>query len=145
MLGARFAARAVTSESMEVSRYVNLTYAIGFILTVLVFDKAITAIWEGFERLPNVGIVGNTITLTNVIAVVLAALLVMYLYRREDYRSFLSEVMLELKKVTWPTWDETKRGTLVVIVFTFVLSMFLWGSDTFWKYLTDLLLLPPGT
>lgn len=130
---------------MEVSRYVNLTYAIGFILGVIVFDKMVTAIWEGFERLPNVGIIGNTVTLTNVIAVVIAAGLIVYLYRREDYRTYLSEVILELKKVTWPTWDETKRGTLVVIIFTFVLSMFLWGSDMFWKYLTDLLLLPPGT
>lgn len=130
---------------MEVSRYVNLTYALGFILAVIVFDKMVTAIWEGFERLPNIGLVGNTITLTNVIAVVIAAGLVIYLYRREDYRTYLSEVILELKKVTWPSWEDTKRGTLVVILFTIVLSAFLWGSDQFWKYLTDLLLLPPGT
>jgi len=130
---------------MEVSRYVNLTYALGFILAVLTFNKAIAAIWEAFERLPNVGLVGNTITLTDAIGVVLAAILMAYLYKREDYRTYVSEVVLELKKVTWPSWDETKRGTLVVIIFTVVLSAFLWGSDQFWKYLTDLLLLPPGT
>lgn len=133
------------SASMEVSRYVNLTYAVGFILLVIIFDKMMTAIWEGFERLPNFGIIGNDITLTNVIAALLALALTVYLYRRQDYRSFLSEVMLELKKVTWPSWDETKRGTLVVIVFTVVLSAFIWGSDQLWKYVTDLLLLPPGT
>lgn len=130
---------------MEVSRYVNLTYALGFILAVLTFNKAIAAIWEAFERLPNVGLVGNTITLTDAIGVVLAAILMAYLYKREDYRTYVSEVVLELKKVTWPSWDETKRGTLVVIIFTVVLSAFLWGPDQFWKYLTDLLLLPPGT
>lgn len=130
---------------MEVSRYVNLTYALAFILSVITFNKMVAAIWEGFERLPDVAIVGNTITLTDVIAVLLAALLIAYLYKREDYRTYVSEVMLELKKVTWPSWDETKRGTLVVILFTIVLSAFLWGSDQFWKYLTDLLLLPPGT
>lgn len=130
---------------MEVSRYVNLCYALGFILAVITFNKAVDAIWEGFERLPDIGIVGNTITLTNLIAVVIAAGLMFYLYKREDYRSYLSEVILELKKVTWPSWDETKRGTLVVIMFAIVLSAFLWGSDQVWKYLTDLLLLPPGT
>lgn len=130
---------------MEVSRYVNLTYALGFILAVITLNKAVQAIWEGFERLPNVGLVGNTITLTDAIAVVISAVLIIYLYKREDYRTYVSEVILELKKVTWPSWDETKRGTLVVIIFTVVLSAFLWGSDQLWKYLTDLLLLPPGT
>lgn len=130
---------------MEVSRYVNLTYALGFILAVLTLNKALAAIWEAFERLPNIGLVGNMITLTDAIGVVLAAILMAYLYKREDYRTYVSEVVLELKKVTWPSWDETKRGTLVVIIFTVVLSAFLWGSDQFWKYLTDLLLLPPGT
>ena len=130
---------------MEVSRYVNLAYALGFILAVITFNKAVGAIWEGFERLPDMGLVGNTITITDAIAVLLGAVLMIYLYKREDYRTYVSEVMLELKKVTWPSWDETKRGTLVVILFTIVLSGFLWGSDQFWKYLTDLLLLPPGT
>ena len=130
---------------MEVSRYVNLAYALAFILAVITFNKAVEAIWEGIERLPEVGLVGSTITLTDAIAVVLAAALTFYLYRREDYRTYVSEVMLELKKVTWPNWEETKRGTLVVILFTIVLSAFLWGSDQLWRYLTDLLLLPPGT
>lgn len=130
---------------MEVSRYVNLCYAIAFLISVITLNKAVGAIWEGFERLPDIGLVGNTITLTNAIAVLLAAALTAYLYRRDDYRTYVSEVILELKKVTWPTWDETKRGTLVVILFTVVLSAFLWGSDQLWKYLTDLLLLPPGT
>ncbi len=127
---------------MEVTRYVNLIYGLGFILLVVIFNKMTTAIWESFERLPNFGIIGNDITLTHVIAVVLAFGLTVYLYRRDDYRTYLSEVIIELKKVTWPTWDETKRGTLVVIVFTFVLSVFLWGSDQLWKYATDLLLIP---
>ena len=97
---------------MEVSRYVNLTYAIGFILSLITLNKAVGAIWEGFERLPDYSIVGNTITLTNLIAVVLSAGLIVYLFKREDYRSYVSEVWLELKKVTWPGWDETKRSTL---------------------------------
>lgn len=130
---------------MEVSRYVNLAYALGFLIAVITLNKAVGAIWEGFERLPDIGIVGNMITLTDAIAVVLSFALIVYLYKREDYRTYVSEVMLELKKVTWPTWEETKRGTIVVILFTIVLSGFLWGSDQLWKYVTDLLLLPPGT
>ena len=129
---------------MEVSRYVNLSYAIGFILAFVTLDKVVEAIWERFERLPNYGIVGDQITLTTIIALAAAIGVIAYCYKREDYRTYLTEVVLELKKVTWPTWDETKRATLVVILFTVVTSAFIWVADKFWLYVTDLLLLPPG-
>ena len=129
---------------MEVSRYVNLSYAIGFILAFVTLDKFVEAIWERFERLPNYGIVGDQITLTTIIALAAAIGVIAYCYKREDYRTYLTEVVLELKKVTWPTWDETKRATLVVILFTVVTSAFIWVADKFWLYVTDLLLLPPG-
>ena len=130
---------------MEVSRYVFLVYGVALILGVVTFNKLVEAIWAGFEQLPDWALAGNAITFTDVVGTALAIGIVWYLYKREDYRTYVTEVILELKKVTWPGWDETKRGTLVVIVFTVVLSMFLFGSDRLWKYLTDLLLLPPGT
>ena len=127
---------------MEVSRYVNLSYAIGFILAFVTLNKFVQAIFERFEQIPNFGIVGDQITLTTVIAAAAAVALIVYCFKREDYRTYLTEVVLELKKVTWPSWEETKRATLVVIMFTIVTSAFIWVADRFWNYVTDLLLLP---
>lgn len=126
---------------MEVSRYVNLFYALCFITAVVVFDKLAKQIWEAVETLPDVSIVGNTITLTGVLAVVIAAGLVFWAYNREDYRTYVSEVIMELKKVTWPTFEQTKRSTLIVGGFTVVVSLYLFGMDSIWRYLTDLLLI----
>jgi preprotein translocase subunit SecE len=42
----------------------------------------------------------------------------------EKIRKFLSEMVAELKKVTWPTRDELKESTKLVIIATFVVTLF---------------------
>lgn len=126
---------------MEISRYVNLFYAACFIIAVVVFNKLVEQIWESFEQLPDVSIVGNTITLTTLLAFAGAVGLMVYLYKREDYQAYVAEVVIELKKVSWPSFEETKRSTLIVGAFTVVVSLYLFGMDTIWRYLTDLLLI----
>ncbi len=44
-------------------------------------------------------------------------------------RTFLVEVRNELKRVTWPTRKEVYAATIVVIVFSAVLGLFLWLVD----------------
>jgi preprotein translocase subunit SecE len=42
----------------------------------------------------------------------------------EKIRKFLSETVAEMKKVTWPTREELKESTKLVIVATFVVTLF---------------------
>jgi len=42
---------------------------------------------------------------------------------------FLKEVRLEIKKVNWPTRQETIRYTLIVIATSFVVAFFLGALD----------------
>ena len=44
-------------------------------------------------------------------------------------REFLSEVVAELKKTTWPTRKEVYGTTLVVVVMVVICSVYLWGID----------------
>lgn len=129
---------------MDVSRLVNLIYVGIGILTFVILDKTLDWIWSGFDALRHYSIIGSMVTLTTVIALGLTVGLMAYLWRRKDVYSYLSEVVIELKKVTWPSWNETKRSTVIVIVFTVLLSVFLWGSDQLWSFLTDMIL-TPGT
>lgn len=126
---------------MDVSRLVNLVYVGIALLTFVILDKSLEWLWT-LDALPRVAIIGNAVTLPTAIAAALTVGLIYYLYRRKDAYSYLSEVVIELKKVTWPSWNETKRSTLIVIVFTLLLSVFLWGSDQIWSFLTDMLLTP---
>ena len=44
-------------------------------------------------------------------------------------RTFLAQVRNELEKVTWPTWKEIQATTLVVILFSVMFGLYLWGLD----------------
>ena len=43
----------------------------------------------------------------------------------EKIRKYFSETVTELKKVTWPTREELKESTKLVIVATFVVTLFI--------------------
>jgi len=43
---------------------------------------------------------------------------------------FLKEVVSELKKVTWPTREETVKLTVVVIVISILVGAFIGGLDS---------------
>jgi preprotein translocase subunit SecE len=49
--------------------------------------------------------------------------------RFEQARLFLSEVRNELSRVTWPSREEVYATTVVVIVMSIVLGLYLWGLD----------------
>jgi len=53
---------------------------------------------------------------------------------------FISEAKAELKKVTWPNWNEVKGSTLVVLVLTGLLASFIFIFDTIFSRLITLLI-----
>ena len=44
-------------------------------------------------------------------------------------KEFLEGVRKEMKKVTWPTQKELVDNTVVVVVFSLILSAFIFGVD----------------
>ena len=52
-------------------------------------------------------------------------------------RGFLHEVIVELKKTTWPTWPEAWRLTTVVIGVILVIALYMAGIDTALSWLTE--------
>ena len=51
--------------------------------------------------------------------------------------NFLKEVKLELKKVNWPTREETFKYTLIVIGICLATAMFLGGLDVIFTTLLE--------
>ena len=43
---------------------------------------------------------------------------------------FAKEARIEMRKVVWPTRQETIQTTLIVIVMVFIAALFLWGIDS---------------
>jgi len=44
-------------------------------------------------------------------------------------RNFIDGVIFEMKKVSWPTWQELKGSTVVVLVMSLMLAIFLFLAD----------------
>lgn len=53
--------------------------------------------------------------------------------------AFINEVIAELKKVTWPTRDETIKLTVVVIAISILVGAFIGGLDSLFLRATTLL------
>ncbi|MGV6825367.1 MAG: preprotein translocase subunit SecE [bacterium] len=45
-------------------------------------------------------------------------------------RGFLSDAHVEMRKVVWPTRQETVQTTLVIAVAVLITALFLWGVDS---------------
>ena len=54
--------------------------------------------------------------------------------------SYFSSVKLEMKKVSWPTWDELRGSTYVVITLTIILGLYLFFADLLLSKILSVLL-----
>jgi preprotein translocase subunit SecE len=52
-----------------------------------------------------------------------------YTAKGRELREFVSESIFELRKVVWPTTDETTRTTVVIMIVVVIVSLVLFGFD----------------
>ena len=55
-------------------------------------------------------------------------------------KAFISDVDFEMNKVSWPTWDELRGSTYVVITLTLVLGLYLFFADLLLSKILSVLL-----
>ena len=55
------------------------------------------------------------------------------------FADFLIAVEAEMKKVSWPTWTEMVRSSIVVIFVIFALALVLWVYDFLWRGLFSMM------
>lgn len=52
-------------------------------------------------------------------------------------QQYVKESIQELKKVTWPTWEELKGSTLVVMLFSVIMGLYIAGLDVGLSWIVD--------
>lgn len=72
----------------------------------------------------------------------IAALTVFSVLNIKKFFAFVSETLLELKKVSWLTRKETIRYSLIVIISMALFTLFLLGTDKTLLFIRNLLILP---
>ncbi|MDH3729056.1 MAG: preprotein translocase subunit SecE [Myxococcales bacterium] len=59
--------------------------------------------------------------------------------RGQEFWKFVQGSRIELRKVVWPTREETIQTTITVLIFATVMGVFFWLLDMFLLYVTRLL------
>ncbi len=72
-----------------------------------------------------------------VIAVV-AALVALQTAKGRSFFALAKEARAEIRKVVWPTRQETTQTTLIVVAVVLVMALLLWGLDTLLGWLVSM-------
>lgn len=116
---------------MGANRWVHLMFALGGLLLALLMIQVVDFTWSYFGR--------PVALYTNTTGIVVGFAVAFFLWRRKKTFTKGSEIIMELKKVTWPTRKETQAATIVVIVTVIIFSAFLGLFDLIWSWATGLL------
>lgn len=72
--------------------------------------------------------------------IVLALICLAFTHQGRAFKTLLKDAGIELRRVTWPTKDETIRYTWQVIVMMIVVGIFIWLVDNGFNYVLGLFL-----
>lgn len=100
---------------------------------------------EWLFRVPlgETGLVKQTIAgvaLHQLVGAGLAAVIAIVAWKHEEAFAFCLETVQETRKVVWPTKEETRTHTTVVIITSVVIALMLWGFDQVFKRLFSIIL-----
>lgn len=91
----------------------------------------------------SIVVLGSNFTLANLLGFAISVGAMVYALKNERAVEFSTEVVTELKKVTWPSRRETRTATIVVIIATVLVSIILGFFDLLWAKLTGIIYNPP--
>jgi preprotein translocase subunit SecE len=102
-------------------------------LSVLVLLIGIGAFYW-YDDFPLVGRIAMVVG-----GLAIAAGLVWFSWYGREFWQFAQASRIELRKVVWPSRDETIKTTYVVFIFAIAMGLFFWGLDWVLTWLTRLL------
>lgn len=106
-------------------------------------------LWVAVAALVAAGVYGNSYfaaesLLYRVLALVVLALVAGWLASlTEKGKAFIQlglEARTEIRKVVWPTRQETTQTTMIVVVVVLIVAIILWGLDSTVSWLISLLI-----
>ena len=104
--------------------------------------------WLLVAALVVVGVVGNQYfagepVLYRVLALlalaVVAGFVALQTVKGRSFYALTKEARLEIRKVVWPTRQETTQTTLIVVVVVLIMALLLWGLDSLLGWLVSMI------
>jgi preprotein translocase subunit SecE len=103
--------------------------------------------WLIVAALVAVAVVGNSYfadqsmlyrVLGIVALAIVAGLVALQTAKGAAFWSLIKGARMEIRKVVWPTRQETVQTTMIVVVFVVLVALLLWGLDSFLGWLVSL-------
>lgn len=104
--------------------------------------------WLLVVTLVVIGVVGNSYfaaesvfyrVLGLLVLAVLAAYVALQTEKGRAFFNLLKDARGEIRKVVWPTRQETTQTTLIVVVVVLVMALLLWGLDSLLGWLVSMI------
>ncbi len=137
---------AITSEqekarpagTLGVERWVQFVYFGAAVTLAWFLIKSSTATWtllaDTVDAVPE-----PNETIIAIASGLVAAIVAVAAFRAKKVHEFVTEVCVELSKVTWPTRKETWSQTIVVLIVSAIAALILGVFDGTWSKITDLI------
>ena len=122
---------------MNLQRYVNLAFAAVGLLVWLVMGQFYAFVFDAISVDLDKHLLGAEFKLSNLLGLITGIGVALALILNQTVTAWATEVANELKKVTWPTWEETRLGTIVVIITSIVMALVLGLFDYVWAFVTS--------
>ncbi|MBU1220607.1 preprotein translocase subunit SecE [Myxococcota bacterium] len=113
-------------------KYIHLVFLVGMIVMSWIMINLTEWIWGYFARPERLWV--------SLIGVAAGAIFVGRYWMRKSAFEWVSLIVNELKRVTWPTKQETSSATYVVIITVFISAIIMFTFDWFWSFVTDWIL-----
>ncbi len=104
--------------------------------------------WLTVAALVVVGVVGNQYfsaepilyrVLALLVIAVVAGVIALQTSKGQAFWVLAKEARVEIRKVVWPTRQETTQTTLIVVAVVLVMALLLWGLDSLLGWLVSLI------
>lgn len=105
---------------------------------LLVIGMMVAAIWAYYQYEEQVGDLYRVLALVGVALV--AVLIAGQTAKGAAAWNLRRDVLIEFRKIVWPTRAETNRTTLIILALVAVAGVILWGVDSLFGWLVSLVL-----
>ncbi|MBN2723635.1 MAG: preprotein translocase subunit SecE [Deltaproteobacteria bacterium] len=113
-------------------KYIHLVFMVGAIVMSWIMINLTEWIWSYFTRPERLYV--------NLVGVAAGILIVGKYWISKSTFEWVSTIVNELRRVTWPNKQETTSATYVVIITVFIAAIIMFTFDWFWSLVTDWIL-----
>ena len=118
-------------------KYVKLGIVITGILTWILMAAFFQTVINWINPDWDIMLIGRQFTVSDLLGLGFGLAVLLTLWYHGTVNKLGMEVAMELKKVTWPKWSETRVTTVVVIAVTLVVSLILAFFDLIWGHVSS--------